>query len=209
MNSLIEDFFRDETEVATWLIWKMSLKANGIEVLGDDSGFADTKKLTPAEARQAVGRCTVKACCVEEEEEMDDSSNSVETATVEVVSKEMSVSEWKTRFGELVNTPPIDQILTTEDGSPIRLEIELAPNRPPLIYTRVYVPNTVCGKLGWFAQSIKVRTGFGWKMILMPKARDETIKRLGLDKSVVGVSKVKIIKASASGRSLLGEIAEW
>lgn len=124
--------------------------------------------------------------------------------------KRSEINEWRREFQKYYDHPPMSSYyLKTEDDSPIKLEIVLSPGKPPFICTRAYVPMVVGAKLGWFAQKQGDRSSYGWKVILLPKSRDEAVKRFGLQNTEIYVKTLKIIKMADTGRSLLAEIAEW
>lgn len=119
----------------------------------------------------------------------------------------MQSSEWATRFQELINMPPkAGDILQAEEGD-ARLDTELTEGKPPFMFSRVFVPANVGGNLGWFLQPYTSEALYGWKCIVLPKSREECLRRLG-----VGTHRIKslrVVRPSQSGQALLCEIHEY
>lgn len=119
-------------------------------------------------------------------------------------------SNWSAQYNETLEKPPEPgAILVTLDGSPVRLTVEIKDGSPPFIYGRMYVPEIVGIKLGWYLQNEKVDTFHGWKCILMPRARGDLIKKIGLDGDMVLVKSLRMIRKSQSGKSYLCEVHEY
>lgn len=124
--------------------------------------------------------------------------------------KKQSITEWRREFQRYFSYPPTEgDILVTDDGSDIRLDIELTPNKPPFIYTRCFVPMIVLGPVGWFAQRADQNHNYGLRCIMIPRCRDEIIKRKGLAEESVYVRSIRVLKESSSGHSLLCEVEEF
>ena len=114
--------------------------------------------------------------------------------------------QWGVEYKKtLERLPDSGEILTTKDGSLAKLEFEINPGRVPFLYGLAYVPAEVGCELGWFLQS---EESFGWKCIILPKAREDCIKRYGLQNPIY-VKSLKVIRVSQTGRSLLCEINEY
>jgi len=186
----------------TWGEWKNEFKAAGVLIVDDDSGFLDDKVLSALEARAAITRCTTM---------YEQPSESFEQATFEIVkpeSKKMTIGEWRKAYDEIRENPPIENFVRAESG-PIRLEVELHPGNPPFIFTRLYIRNIVGVEPAWFAQGKDQTNSFGWKVVLLPKSRDDVIKKYGVKHNVIFVKTLRILKMSASKRSLLAEVCEF
>lgn len=122
----------------------------------------------------------------------------------------MEVEEWAARYEEVMrNPPPLDYILTTIDGSPIKLTVVLKEGDPPFIFGRVYVPQTVGCELGWFAQGEEDHQLAGWKCVLLSKARTQIVERFGLGRKEIYVKSLRLVKYSSSKNSMLCEVACW
>lgn len=121
------------------------------------------------------------------------------------------VSEWSTRYNEYLNNPPVPGTILRAygEGQMARIDVDIEQNKPPFLYGRAYVPCIVGSPLGWYLQDRDNTSAYGWKCILLPKAREEAIRRLGLDQPVMVVYSLKVVRSSQSGQSLLCEIAEF
>ncbi len=120
------------------------------------------------------------------------------------------VREWSEQYNEITENPPADgTILQTVDGGPARLTVEIVDGSPPFIYGRIYVPEIVGVKLGWFLQGMDTESYHGWKCILMPRARAELIKKIGLDGDTVTVKSLRLVRTSKSGKSYLCEVKDY
>lgn len=122
-----------------------------------------------------------------------------------------NLSEWNTKYGEYLNNPPEPGTVLRAfgEGELARIEIDIEQDKPPFLYGRAYVPCVVGQPLGWFLQSKENTTSYGWKCILLPKAREEAIRRRGLNEPMMTVYSLKVVRQSQSGQSLLCEIAEF
>ena len=90
-----------------------------------------------------------------------------------------------------------------------RLDVELVDGKPPFVYGRVYIPHIVGAPLGWFLQPFDSDSAYGWKCILLPKAREEALRRLGITERRIPVKALKIVRYSRTGSSVLCEVAEY
>lgn len=122
----------------------------------------------------------------------------------------LEVSEWSDQYQANLDNPPEDgSILRTLDGTPARLDIEVSEGKPPFVYGRVYVPCIVGEPVGWFLQSVESKAAHGWKCILLPKAREDCLKRCGVKNSIIPVKSLRVVRKSKSGSSLLCEVHEY
>jgi hypothetical protein len=120
------------------------------------------------------------------------------------------VESWRKEYQILFKTRiESGTVLTTCDGEPAKLTIELSQGNQPFIFGKAYIPDTVGHKIGRFLQSIHDPVRFGMKVILLPKSRNEVLAKFGLQENEVGVKSLKIIRYSTSGESLLGEVYQW
>jgi hypothetical protein len=118
--------------------------------------------------------------------------------------------DWAVEYEKLMSNPPAPgAILKAYGDSMARLNIELVADKPPFVYGLAFVPCIVGKPLGWFLQAIDSEGAHGWKCILLPKAREEAIRKLGLKTKVVPVKSLRVIRMSNSKNSLLCEINEY
>lgn len=119
-------------------------------------------------------------------------------------------SDWSKEYDRLIQNPPKEgDILQSADSSKVILVIELKEHAPPFVYGRAYVPEIVGMDLGWFLQSAGSEGYFGWKCILLPRARTELIQKYGLRNEVVEIVSLRVIRHSVSGKSLLCEVHRY
>lgn len=118
--------------------------------------------------------------------------------------------KWSKEYDACVNNPPKEgDILTTMDDGKAILVVELKEGVPPFVYGRAFVPEIVGADLGWFLQSVEGQGFYGWKCILMPRARTELIRKFGLQKEIIEVKSLRVVRLSKSGKSLLCEVNEY
>ncbi len=118
--------------------------------------------------------------------------------------------EWSKKYNAITENPPADgSILVTVDGSLAKLTVEIVDGSAPFIYGRIYVPEIVGAKLGWYLQNVDMDTYHGWKCILMPRARADLIKKVGLDGDTVLVKSLRLVRKSQSGKSFLCEVKDY
>ena len=123
---------------------------------------------------------------------------------------ENTVRDWSEQYNAVTENPPIDgAILTTINGGLVKLTVAIVDGAAPFIYGRIYVPEIVGVELGWFLQGVDVESYHGWKCILMPRARAELIKEIGLDGDTVLVKSLRLIRKSKSGKSYLCEVKDY
>lgn len=204
MEKIIGDLCSDSSNRCTWGQWKQAFGHAGLEILEDESGFYDDKELSSGEAAEAVRRCK---CEPVPEPDLPMPVDVVPAP--KPVAKVIGPNQWRKEFQKILNVPPVGEYLGTEDGSPIKIEIECYSGKKPFMFTRAYVPQVVGGQLGWFAQRECDVSQYGWKVILMPKSRDEAVKRIGIDKPYGLVGTIRVLKMSETGQSMLGEVIAW
>lgn len=119
--------------------------------------------------------------------------------------------QWAKEFdAQLANLPGEGAILEAYGGGTARLNIELVEGKDPFIYGRAYVPSIVGQPIsGWVLHEYDSKNTSGIKVILLPKARDEVIRRYGAAAGTVPVLSLRVVHKSRSGKSLLAEVAEW
>jgi hypothetical protein len=122
-----------------------------------------------------------------------------------------SSATWSQDYEHFQKNPPKEGTILRAAGTDelARLDIELVDGAPPFIYGRAYVPCIVGTPVGWFLQSASKNDTFGLKCILMPKARDELTRKVGLNQTSIGVKALRVLRQSKSGSSLLCEVAEY
>lgn len=121
----------------------------------------------------------------------------------------MSTDAWRKSYKEHLDNPPKEgDILRAKDDCPARLILEIENGKPPFLYGTAFVPCIVNEPVGWFLQTVDDETIFGWKCIVMPKAREECLRRFGLDAPHIPVKALRVVRVSDSGKSLLCEIEE-
>ena len=122
----------------------------------------------------------------------------------------MDTGEWRKKFDEVSKNKPIEgHILTALDGQKIKLTLEFHEGSQPLIFTRIYVPQSVGVEPKWVAQGENENMNFGWKGLLRPKSRDDVIKKFGMQNDFVLVKEVIVTKRSETGKSLQLEVTKW
>lgn len=118
--------------------------------------------------------------------------------------------EWKEQYQSFTENPPKPgDILRPYGDTLARLDVELVEGKPPFVFGRVHVPCLVGCELGWFLQGIDTTQQHGWKCILLPKAREECIRKCGLKEKVIGVKALRVVRYSQTKNSLLCEVAEY
>lgn len=171
-----------------WRKWRELLGRAGIEIMDDDSGFDANAVIDGLQARQGALRCTIRYHHPPEQ----------------------TIADWTKEYEELLRNPPQPgDELVTRDGSPARLTLELQKGREPFIYGLAYVPAIVGEELGWFLAGMEDAISFGFKVVMMPKAKQEIIMRRGLGSPNIPVKRLKVVKIADSKLSLLGEVAEY
>ncbi|KKM87705.1 hypothetical protein LCGC14_1266100 [marine sediment metagenome] len=122
----------------------------------------------------------------------------------------VSIDVWNKEYDALIkNAPKAGDILISMDASPVLLVIETVEGSAPFVYGCAFVPEVVGSELGWFLQSVDSEGFHGFKCILMPRARTELIRRLGLSNDIIEVKSLRVVKTSQSGKSLLCEVFEY
>lgn len=126
------------------------------------------------------------------------------------MTSEVEVQEWSESYQKCMDNPPSDgAILKAIGDDKARLNVELQQGKVPFIYGCAYVPCVVGEAVGWFLQSYETNSNHGWKCILLSKARDECIRRFGLNRTRIPVKSLKVVQKSQSGNSLLCEVHEF
>ena len=120
------------------------------------------------------------------------------------------VQNWTNEYQTyLDNPPPADTILRAYGGEDARLDLELHDGKPPFLYGRAFVPCIVGAPLGWFLQPFDSSAAYGWKCILLPKAREDALRRLGVKSSRLKVKALRIVRYSATKQAILCEVEEY
>lgn len=120
------------------------------------------------------------------------------------------VEKWASEYEDYAKNPPKEgTILRCYGGEDARLILDLVEGKAPFVYARVFVPHIVGTQLGWFLQSWDSNSDYGFKCILLPKSREECLRKLGMTKKKLRIKAIKIIRYSQSGSSILCEVAEY
>lgn len=122
----------------------------------------------------------------------------------------MNIEAWSSTYQEYLNTPPKPgDILRAPGGEYARLDLDMVAGKPPFVYGRAFVPCIVGEAIGWFLQNSETDTAYGFKCILLPKAREECLRRRGTSSTRLQVKALKVVRASQTGASLLVEVHEY
>lgn len=122
----------------------------------------------------------------------------------------MSTEKWAQAYQGLSDNPPEPgTVLRAYGGEDARLDLELVEGNPPFLYGRAFVPQIVGAELGWFLQPFDSDSAYGWKCILMPKAREECLRRCGITNERIAIKALKVVRYSRTGSSILCEVAEY
>lgn len=118
---------------------------------------------------------------------------------------------WKQNYQTTTENPPaVNAILKGYGNELARLTLELAEGKPPFIYGRAHVPAIVGQAIdGWVLQHLDTKSNFGWKCVLLPKAREEVLRRFPNMPSIIPVKALRVVRYSRTGNSILCEVAEW
>lgn len=118
--------------------------------------------------------------------------------------------DWQTAHDEmLANSPKPGTILRTADGSQAGMEISESETEQPFIFGKAYVPSDPNVELGWYLQPATVSNPYGHVCVLLPRARDEWVKRHGRGQTRGTVMALRVIRISQSGKALLCEVEEY
>lgn len=119
------------------------------------------------------------------------------------------LESWSKGYQEAVQTPPaVGSILTSITGEAL-LTVELHEDAPPFIYGKAFVPEIPDMEPKWVLQDEDHRSHHGLKCILMPRARADLIKKIGLSGDTAKVKSLRVIKYSQSGQSVLCEVNSY
>ena len=117
--------------------------------------------------------------------------------------------QWATQFqGFIQNPPKTGDILRAVGGLDIKIRVDLIQGKPPFMYGLAYVPTLVGCELGWFCRNIDDPCTYGWKLIPLPKAQEQIIRKVGIV-GKVHVKALRIVRPSKKGKSFLVEVAEF
>jgi hypothetical protein len=121
------------------------------------------------------------------------------------------LEEWRREYDELRKNPPTDgdRIYAYDaQGNRVdtKLTVECVQGKEPFISTRAALPQTVGAYLEWQTQSKENLFRYGWKCILLPKARNALIAEHGLAAEEIYVYGIKVVRRSDSGTSFLCEV---
>lgn len=132
-------------------------------------------------------------------------------ATAEApASTDVNLDEWSDKYQHtLDNAPEAGTILRAPGGEECRLDLELTAGKPPFVYGRAYVPSIAGQELGWFLQPVSCQNAFGLKCILLPKAREDLLRKKGLKSPTLSVKALRLVRWSQTKNSVLCEVAEF
>lgn len=120
------------------------------------------------------------------------------------------MSELLAKYQDVVKNPPgAGDVLTTIDGSPVMLTVQVQEGKAPFIYGRAYVSEIMDQSLGWYLRGIDDDRPIGWKCVLMTKARRDALAKCEVVEGKIKVSALKVVRPSESGQALLCEIQEY
>ncbi len=140
---------------------------------------------------------------------------SVSSSNSEIVMSEHDLDEgkreWSVEFDHYMETPPLPGDILCAAGTDVnaRLTVELKDGKPPFIYGRAYVPEIVGHVLGWFLQDTETPNFYGWKCILLPRARTDIVRKLGIQNDLLEVKSLVVVRYSRSKKAILCEVHEY
>ncbi len=119
--------------------------------------------------------------------------------------------EWSVEFDHHMSTPPEPGDILRAVGNDVnaRLTVELKDGKLPFIYGRAYVPEIVGHVLGWFLQDTETPNFYGWKCILLPRARTDIVRKLGIQNDLMAVKSLVVVRYSRSKKAILCEVHEY
>lgn len=126
-------------------------------------------------------------------------------------------TEWAKSFKDTSENPPVaGAILTTLSGLPVKLTAELKQGQSPFVFARAYTSDIYGCSLGWYLRDSDDKSYHGWRAVLLPRARADLIKTIGLGElqangveSIIFVKSLRLIRYSHSNNSMLCEIHEY
>lgn len=119
-------------------------------------------------------------------------------------------TDWSTQYKTLLNdTPKPGSILRAYNREPVRLIVDLQEGKSPFVYGLAYVPSIVGHELGWFLHAVGSDASFGHRCILLPKAREDALKKCTVADGVIAVESLRVIRLSDSKKSLLCEVHKY
>lgn len=134
----------------------------------------------------------------------------------EITDEKLLIEEWRRQYQAVIESPPLADDCVYAMPSPsgesrrICLEIQLQVGRPPFIFTRAYVPMGIGIQPAWYAQAVGDQPcAYGFKIIMAARSRNDILRRCGIAMPTASVRCIRILRASKSGDSLIGEVAEW
>ena len=120
------------------------------------------------------------------------------------------MNELLAKYQDVISTPPAaGDILTTLDGSPVVMTVQVEEEKLPFIYGRAYVSEVLSSTLGWYLRGVDDDRAGGWKCVLMTKARREALEKCKVTEDKFEIKSLKIVRLSSSGKSLLCEVHEY
>lgn len=128
-------------------------------------------------------------------------------------SKMIPLDQWRRDFRRnfdlVASQPPINALISTEDGSPIRIDFFFKQGKPPQFETFIYVCRTVGREVEWVAQRERDRDLSGWGIVLLPWSRDRAMNDFDLSLDCGYIQEIRIVRVASWGRVLLAEVTKW
>jgi len=118
-----------------------------------------------------------------------------------------NLSNWRDKYLKVIANPPEEGTILKPLSGKAVLVVEVQDNRPPFIYGKAFVPEIPSIEPSWYLQDEEHRSHYGWKCILMAKARTKLIRNSNLSETVE-VDALRVVKQSQSGKSLLCEVVD-
>ena len=123
------------------------------------------------------------------------------------------MSEWIEKYNAVLETPPKqgDILSAAVAGESVNLVVEMKEGSAPFVYGRAHVPEVVgpIEDVKWVLKDADTGGFYGWKAILLPRARGELLKKCEIVDGVVSVKSLRVIRPSQSGKSLLCEVCNY
>ncbi len=117
---------------------------------------------------------------------------------------------WQDEYDVALKAPPTEgMILTANDPTKmVKLHVGLTEGNPPFLYCLIYLPCIVGRTVKWVCRDMEDQALFGWKGILMPKARELVIRKHGVSKPAIPVKSVRVVKVGEKADCVLVEVCE-
>lgn len=120
----------------------------------------------------------------------------------------MDIEQWKIAYQEAMNNPPKAKTEITGKDGEVRLYLDVVKGKEPFIYGFMHLNNVVGEEPKWYARSVNDEAKNGWKLILLPQAKQKMIKDKGLDWTSCGVLALRLVREAPGGKSFLCDVVE-